>query len=108
MRASNFDPANWGFYIPGAVFSFYARDGGLYAQIENIKPYSAAIPGVDVTAWHDYRIEYTTSEEKFYVDGKLVYTATQNLTSSPLTIRLDHASVGTNQSLYIDYVRLTQ
>lgn len=109
VRVSNFDMSDWGFYLNRvAVFSFYARDGAFYAQVENVKPYSYKISNYNPTAWHDYRIEYTTSEEKFYIDGNLVYTATQYLTDQPMYVRLDHGSVGTNQMIYIDYVRLYQ
>ena len=67
------------------------------------------IEGIDLTTWHIYRIELTTSQVSFYVDDGLVATADISLVADELWgIHLDSATNDSNQITIIDYVRLTQ
>jgi hypothetical protein len=66
------------------------------------------ITGVDPTTFHQYKIIATNDSAKFYVDGVLIVTYTENLPiNKPMRIRLDRVSWGQNQTISVDYVELT-
>jgi hypothetical protein len=78
-----------------------------------VKPYKTGdgfiieIPGIDVRAWHNYRIELTDTFAKFYVDGDLVASHKEGIPyDRPMCIWLDRVSRGQDQTTSVDYVEL--
>ncbi len=70
---------------------------------------TGAIAGVNATEWHTYRIEFTSSQARFYVDGDLKATLKQGIPAGKaMHVRLDRPSVGENQTLDVDFVRVSK
>lgn len=45
--------------------------------------YSVAAPGDASTAWHEYRLDWLPGVSKFFIDGVLVQTITDNVPTTP-------------------------
>lgn len=110
-KVSVADGGGWGFLgnngQSGAIFWY---DSDLMAQVYNISGgvQQVAIPGIDITAWHTYRIEIEGSTARFFVDEVLKVTHTSNVPSGEaMYVRLDRISWGQNRTLSVDYVHLT-
>jgi hypothetical protein len=67
---------------PWAMFSTGASGGQLFARTNTgAGSVDFPIPGISVTAQHDYLIEWTSSQVRYFVDGTLVHTANVVITS---------------------------
>ncbi len=63
------------------------------------------LEGIDITEWHDYRIELSNTLVSFYVDGELVATASLTLTpESRWNVLLDATTTGISQTTRVDAV----
>jgi hypothetical protein len=98
---------------------FFSREGTNSGNIECVTDTGAAVtvtqpnPAVDPTVWHIYRIEMSSSNVVFKVDGTTVATHTTNLPggTTPLTwnYSLRRGNGGTTViTSDIDYVILRQ
>ncbi|MBN1200723.1 MAG: PASTA domain-containing protein [Anaerolineae bacterium] len=67
------------------------------------------LPDVDVTDWHEYRLEVDPDRAVFFIDGLVVEEfITRIPASKPLHIRLDRVSWGRDETLTVDYVRVAR
>jgi hypothetical protein len=115
IAVSAADGGYWGFFendgggTSSVAFSVDPSNGDLRAQVyvDSGDVSRVAIPGIDVTAWHTYRIEIVGSTANFYVDDVLKVTHTENVPQGKaMHIRLDRCSWGQNQTSSTDYVKL--
>jgi YVTN family beta-propeller protein len=105
----------WGFWGPnhdGTAFlgfdyhgtlraSFRAsnQEPGIYVEFTNI--------AIDPEDWHVYKIELSNAYAKFYLDGHLLHTETQNNPQyKDLYLWAGRDSRGIDNSAYFDYVTL--
>jgi putative hemolysin len=115
LRLSQVDGGYWGFW--GDKHEGYLAFGVdensalvAWARLDGTAPVTTgAVAGVNATEWHTYRIEFTGSEARFYVDDALRATLTQGIPGGKaMHVRLDRPSVGENQTLFVDFVRVSQ
>jgi beta-glucanase (GH16 family) len=90
--------------VPGTThgFSFYANDHQevdfaflssdtsvvhlTNEQVDYTAPfssYTSAAPSDSTTAYHEYRVDWSPSSTKFYIDGVLIQTITDNVPNTP-------------------------
>jgi hypothetical protein len=110
-KVSAADGGYWGLYKDGggvAGFSVDYNTGDLIMSTRNTVDVSRlVVTDIDVTTWHIYRIEISGSVAKFFVDGELQATQTENVPQYKLmVIRLDRVSQGQNQILSVDYAQI--
>lgn len=54
----------------------------LHVYQDNVQLYDQALSGIDITAWHTYRVECRSTGVRFYVDGELVGETSEALSDS--------------------------
>ncbi len=113
-RSSNADGGSWGFWgddHEGYLLFGVSESGLLQAWVRadrNAPLQSITLNGIDITQWHDYKIEFSSTEARFYVDGVLVAVHTVDIPAGkPMHIRLDRVSWGQVEAIYLDYVRVS-
>lgn len=53
------------------------------SDAEEASSYTVKAPSDAATAWHEYRLDWTSNATYFYIDGTLVYNITDNVPSQP-------------------------
>ena len=87
---------------PWAIFSTVSTTTSLYARSSGT---DTLIPGNYLNAPHHYRIEWTTSAVKFYIDGGLV--AAHNTTiSNPMIVMASDFNLNAT-ALSVDWLRMS-
>jgi hypothetical protein len=84
--------------------------GGLIAMLDVAGPANSnfvALPDVDLTAWHTYRIEYYGDFGEYYVDDQLVATLSQAEYECPLKALVSQGSAGHPLVTQADYATVS-
>ena len=114
-RSSSVDGGFWGFWGDNheGYLMFGVGEQGLFQawvrENRDAPVQSVTIENLDITEWHTYRIEFSASEARFYVDQQQVATHTVGVPAGkPMHIRLDRVSWGKNETIEVDSVRIAE
>jgi hypothetical protein len=101
--AKDFNAAPWAMFSTGGGTTLPV---GLYARTSDgtTTPRDTAIPGVDPTQPHDYKIVWTSTSFDYYVDGTLVDSAPITI-AAPMTPQISDFDTGT--PVTVDSMKLT-
>ncbi|MEM7131092.1 MAG: hypothetical protein AAF702_32520 [Chloroflexota bacterium] len=119
VKLSSTTGGAWGFRVPfnsnpggDALFLIWLQGINKLAAHSN----NTAVPDgrqfvilsdIDVTEWHDYQIEHFGNLVKYYVDGELVDTFTENIFQGyPMTFWFDSWGASVSQTTSVDYVEV--